>query len=275
MNLSKNIIEYVGYKSGWSEEEISKIADAEQLTFEDVLWSKKFTDELKHWVYSMALLSEEDKQAYNDYFKLENSEYVFSSKKVKDSYRIFESENVADSQLVRNSIYVDNSYLVEKSSGIDNSQHIFNCQEICDSSNVSDSSYCSAIETGYWLRSCVKSKWLISCDNCINCYFCNGCKDGRNLICCFQFSNNDKDRFFIFNKEVPQEIWEQALKCLTRVLFDNAEILPELSRIAKCGSNVLFAGLKDSSIKRKLESLPNYNSMIMYNITLVGEFLTN
>ena len=50
MNLSKDIIEKIGYWSGWSQEKIDEETARESLTFKDVLEPNKMSDTIQHWV---------------------------------------------------------------------------------------------------------------------------------------------------------------------------------------------------------------------------------
>ena len=278
MNLSKDIIEKIGYWSGWSQEKIDEETARESLTFKDVLESNEMSDTIKHWVYSMALLSSEDRALYEKYFQLENSEFIYSSQKIRNSYRVLNSDHVYDSQMIKNSHYVTNSYAVENSEGIDNCEGIFNSHDVNDCENLHDSAYCERVRNGYWNQTCIDGDWLISCHNCRNCYFCNNVgvdsQISYNLICCYNFTNFDKDKFYLFNKEIPQEIWEQIKRKLTRELFNKYQ-WTYISHIPTCGTNKLFNKIDNKDFVKIMKSLPSYDAKLIYNITLVGDFLTN
>ena len=48
-----------------------------------------------------------------------------------------------------------------------------------------------------------------------------------------------------------------------------------MTRIPTCGTNKLFSKIDNKNFLKIMKSLPNYDAKLMYNITLVGEFLTN
>lgn len=272
MNLSKNIIEYLGYNCGWEEEKIEQLMNEESITFKDVLNDSSIPNDLKHWTFSMALLTEEDKQLYMEYFNIKNSQAVFKSNDIIDSYRIYNSDNVSNSSFIIESKCIEDSHYVVGSEGIYSSEQITDCEEMADCFNAHNCRFLTKSDNAYWSSDCVDSSWIIDCHNGRDLMICNDCADAHNLICCYGLYDTNPAQFFIFNKEVEPEVFRQVEKRLNRVFFDEYT-MPGDRKIPTCGSADLFVNCSTAKLIEIFSKLPNYDPQIMYKISFVPDFL--
>jgi len=53
-----------------------------------------------------------------------------------------------------------------------------------------------------------------NCDSCYSCNFCHSCKNLVNGFMCInlRFENKNPNKYWIFNKEVTKEEWENRYK---------------------------------------------------------------
>jgi len=136
-------------------------------------------------------------KAYNSFGVTGNCEEVSHSEEITSSKLVHNSSYVRDSYDVGASKYVSNSSYISSSKKITYSTHIF------DSSNVDHSAY---ISTSSGVTDC---QYIKLGNNISNSVFCLGCDDFENGLFC-AFIKNEKDKYFIFNKEVSKENFDRA-----------------------------------------------------------------
>ena len=150
---------------------------------------------------------------------------------------------------------------INESINICNSTMIVRSKNVVDSVNIFDSSE------------------IIKCNQVLNSYFCQNCKEIKNCMFC---ENLEGAEYYIFNKPVDKKYFEffekQYLKYLTEPL-DFVRDWPEnlLAAIRVTPTRKFDDWYHPISKKfwKWARTLPNFDPMILYNITMLPEFLVD
>lgn len=245
--------------------------------------------EMLHWGREHLTHTEEELVAYFTACEIVNSEglwysqrvcdskYVVKSQDVKTSTYVFDSTDITDSIDVVNSENVLNCKQIFHSSMIDDSEKIFRGQNITNSINICNSTMVLNSKNVIDSFSVFDSSEIIRGTNISNSYFCQDCKDIKHCIFC----ENLKDaEYCIFNKPVDKKYFEvfekQYLKYLTELLDFIRDWPTETFTSARIAPTRKFDDWYHPVSDRFWKwarTLPNFDSTILYNITLIPDFL--
>lgn len=205
---------------------------------------------------------------------IKNSSYVFSCKEVSDSDNISASDNVERSHQIFNSEFVYDSEKVYQSKNVTQSLNIINSDYVVRSSSVmnaasvTNSHYVHAFTHGA-VKQVKDSMFITDCIGVKKCLFCAGLQDKEYML----FNQPiDPDEFTLIESQLKNILagWQAEL------VKDRwpAETIPLDS--PQIQRNVLhqFAQLPDK-FWRWVKTLPNYDSMLLYQITFQSNLITD
>lgn len=242
--------------------------------------------ELLYWGYRILPYDEREKEKYREILDIDTSEQVFesfnviNSEKVIRSHDIYNSKHIEDSTRITKSFGVHRSHDIQDSMGILNSYSIWNSNWVSMSSNVKNSydiQACSNIVlsgNSAWSDNITRCRGLFYSNDCQevyysqnmnNCHHCLFCKDLENAS--FMIFNNpvtEKDFFVIFElvqkpfiiHTIPIANWHKKEDTYFGYTWKG------LVSPSKIYSEVPQSGFDF------LSTLPNYNSWMMYQLTL-------
>ena len=171
------------------------------------------------------------------------SHQVFSSSMIEDCIKIYKGQNVTESS------NICNSTMVARSKNVIDSFNVFDSSEIIDCNTVTDSSFCRG------------------CNNISFCMFCDGLENAE---------------YHIFNKPVPQKHYETFIKQYKKYLQEELEFIREWPKDLAVGViNIPTKKFDDwyHPISEKfwkwVRTLPGFDSMFVYNITMLPEILVD
>lgn len=218
--------------------------------------------------------------------RVKNSQFITYSKDVLDSTYIFHCEEVENSNSISNSRNVKNSFQIFNcdfcydSNRILNSQNITNCRNVINcnyavsstsvfnAGNVVNSSFVSNI-IPLGSQKIRNSHFISDCSNLKNCLFCHGITDGEYLM----FNQPiEKEEYDMFVTQLRQMLKGAELK-LTKDGWA-AEQVPLDAPNIQYNIILQYSALPEV-FWRWVKTLPNYDPMILYNITMQPHLLTD
>ena len=208
---------------------------------------------------------------------INNSTYVVESADIKDSSHIFYSTNIFNSRDVVecddvvNSKQIFFSSMIEECEKIVKSTNISNSKNICESSMVSESTDVFKSSNVFASSQIERSKDLTDV------YFSSQVEGLSHCLFCFGAKGSS---YLLFNKPVDQARFElvkkQCKKYFTDYLCFATGWYRELSSASvpriHYNFNSHYSNLSDKFWKW-VESLPNFDKQILYNITINARFL--
>ena len=241
-----------------------------------------------HWGYKWLDPNKEEIAAYWKKVSVTNSEGIDESDHVSDSTMIVRSSQVRDcecvidskeitgSRHVRTSEFVDNSTFVQNSSFVDASTHILHSQNVTASSEVVDSTYVVSSHGVTDSTNIINGHTIWRSSNLSDCGFCFNCTNLNNSLFCL---NKEDGEYLLFNKPIDKVRFEMINKQFRRY----ATVFAEMTDL--WAENIHGADAKKINDFRKhtehipntfwswVKTLPGYDSMIVYSLTLNPEFL--
>lgn len=255
----------------------------------DIIRDKHIPKEMLHWGRMRLTVSEEEFEEYckacnivnSESFwasqNVSNSKYVVNSKDIKDCRGAFDSNDIANSIDIVNSDSVLDSVQIFYSSMVDASARVFKSRNVTNGTNICNSTMIARSKSVVDSFNVFDSSEIIDSENVSNSHFCQGCKDIKYCLFCQDLENAE---YHIFNRPVDKshyEIFEkQYLKYMTE----------ELDFVRNWPSEMLRGAY--ISVTRKFDdwyhpispkfwkwarTLPHYDSMLLYYITMMPELL--
>ena len=244
-----------------------------------------------HWGREHLIVSELEEQAYCEACKIVNSknfwhsvdilnsENIVGCKHIENCRRIFDSndvtnsidvshgENVLDSKQVFDSIIIENSEKIYKSKNVSNSVNVCNSIMISNSKNISSSKN---------IFDCLD---IIECETATNSYFCKNCANISNCLFCSDLKDAE---YHIFNTPVDKKRFEvfmtQYQKYQTEPLRFVEEWPEELITTSIVKTLTKFDEwykLIPEKFWKWARTLPGFDPMLIYNITMLPEILVD
>lgn len=265
----------------------------------EVINHPKIDKETLHWGYSNLSTNEEEKAAYLKKLNIncDNTSSIYLSDNIEDcefvanSSNIDHSEYVFNCEEVKDSSNIANSTTVERSEGIFNSEFVYDCKHVCNGKNINHSS--NIVNSHY----VVNSKHILNCSSIVNSQFITdlfigsteriknstfitSCHDLDHCLFCTNVSHVE---YLLFNKPVSKEEYEMIWVQLNSILINSGLNLvnpdwpekeipldaPKVNRNIK----TQFSTLPDK-FWRWVKTLPGYDPMIMYGITMQENLLS-
>lgn len=244
--------------------------------------------DLLHWASNWLDLTEEEKEAYTKACCIEDStdiwqcynvksssrvvfskdidksSFVFKSQEVVGGRNIVSSEGVYFSNDVFMSFFVDGCSKIWKCSNANASYNISNSKSITTSKNVANSS------------AVFDSREITNCSNIYGSLFCANSKELKNCMFC---NGLEHASYHIFNKPVEKQYFElfaqqyrkYAPDLLSFVNYFPGELYGSLPSVNN-RIDVWYSSLSEKFLKWA-KTLPNFDPMILYNITLLPDIL--
>lgn len=255
----------------------------------DIIRDRHINKEFLHWGREHLVITSEELAAYHAVCNIVNSEGFWYSEKVYDSKYVIKSKNVKQSQGIFNSADISNSTDIVDSDDIEKSQQVFHSSmveksnQICRSKNVSSShNICNSTMIA-WSANVIDSNnvfdssEIIKSKGVIDSFFCQNCNNIEHCLFC---ENLDNAEYCIFNKPVGKSIFELISKQYKKYMNITLDFIRDWPK--ELVANVYVSPTRKfddwySSIPQKtwdwVRTLPNFDSMLLYNITMLPEIL--
>lgn len=250
-----------------------------------------FTPGTLHWVRNHLPLNEQEIQMYeklvglvecSSYCLSENcqrSSNIFTSNNVNDSQHIFYSSFVNNSQDVLYCEDVNSSGQIFSSSLITHSSKIFQSKNINESTNIINTILAVNSTNVIDSSTVFNSSEIIKSNNIESSHFCKDCSNLRHCLFCSNIKNKE---YYIFNQPVDKEqylfIEKQYLTLLCNLLgfVDKwpSEILTK-DNLPKINDFDKWFLPIPSRFWRWARTLPGFDSMLVYDITMLPEILVD
>ena len=255
----------------------------------DIINNPQITEEFLHWGRENLEISDEEFLAYQSRLGIIESSMFWKSSNIEHSRVVTNSSNITYSSFVHKSNYVDGSFTICNSQNINNSSQIFSSKFVDNSKKVSGSATIMNSENIVNSTSIIDSKSIIEGNdisfsseirkskNITDSHFCDS---SENLVnCLFCFDLHDKE-FCLFNKPIDERKYKMFLNQYQRFMnkqLDFVDEWPEETVRAIEPTISLnwqkYYTLIDKNFWNWVSTLPNYDSKIMYSITVLPQFL--
>ena len=257
----------------------------------DIIRDRHISKEFLHWGRQYLTSNEEELTAYCEACKIINTEgywysqnvrdskYVINSRDVNNGIGIFESTDVSDSVDIVNSENILDCKQIFYSSMVDESEKIFKSQNITNSITICSSTMIVNSKNVIDSFNVFDSSEIINCVNTSNSYFCQDCKNIKHCMFCEGIEDAE---YYMFNRPVDKahfELFEkQYLKYLTEHLEFVREWPADLLTIRHISPTKKFDDWYHPIAPRFwkwIRTLPGFDSMLIYNITMLPEILVD
>ena len=265
----------------------------------DVINHPKIDTHTLHWGYTNLPTTAAEQEAYHKKLNItnnahidtiaysdnvEDSTFVSRSSGVEKSCFVFSSEDVVSSS------NVSSSKVVQRSDSVFNSEFVYDCERVYDGKNINKSR--NIVSANYVINSAnvmnaasvINSKFVVDIvpdgtKQIKNSAFIQHCSNLDHCLFCHNISNGE---YLLFNKEVSPEEYDMIMLQLNSILlnieleFTNnswpREQIPLDTPIINRNIINQFAALPDK-FWRWVKTLPGYDPMIMYSITMQRNLL--
>lgn len=242
--------------------------------------------ELLYWGYRMLPYDEREKEKYREILDIDTSKQVFESFHVVNSEKVIRSHDIYNSSRVDRSVNITKSFGVQESSDIQDSTAILKSFDIWSSYRIAEA---SNIQNSYDIQIASYAKFSCNSARCNNITGCQGLFDGENCLevyfstkmenchhCLFCKDLTDAS-FMIFNQPTTEKdffvILELIKEPFVRHILPIAIWQPNEDTYfgyiwrGFISSSQIYSGIPQSGFDF-LYTLPNYNSWLMYQLTL-------
>ena len=244
-----------------------------------------------HWARNNLPCTQEEKMLYDQRMKISNSEdyhcshslrntkYVKYSWDIEDSCHVFNSESISNSENIVKSEQINLSKNIFFSEFVENSEKIYFGKNVISSFNIVMSSIIVNSQNIYKSENILNSSELVNCKDTTSSYFCTNCTQIENCLFCNNLNNQS---YCIFNKPIGKERFEiflaQYKKMIMGVTLDFCEYWPPekllvLQEPKRSSHQFLYYQALPEKFWKWARTLPNFNSMLIYNITMLPDFL--
>ena len=256
----------------------------------DIIHDRHISKEFLHWGREKLTNGSEELKAYCEACNIINSEgfwysynvqdskYISRSKNVKNSRSIFQSSDIVQCQDVVKTDEAENSEKIFHSSMIDNCEMVWKGNNIVDSVNICNSTMVARSKNIIDSNTVFDSSEIIKSSNVTNSHFCQDCGDIDHCLFCVGLT---QAQYHIFNKPVDKNLYEllerQYKKYMTaRLEFvrdwpENLTTATDIKPIRKFDD---WYHCVSEKFWKWARTLPNFDSMLLYHITMLPEFLT-
>lgn len=255
----------------------------------DIIRDKHINKEFLHWGREHLTHTPEELEAYCAACNIVNSEgywystdvtdskYIVKSKNVKDSRGVFESSDIVHCQDIVNTDDAENSGLIFHSSMIDNCVKVCKGNNIVASVNVCNSTMVARSENVIDSNTVFDSSEIIKCNTVTNSHFCQDCKDIDHCLFCEGLTGVE---YHIFNKPVDKNLYEMLEKQYKKYMTVQLDFIDKWPKDLIASAYITPTRKFDDwyhPISEKfwkwVRTLPNFDSMLIYNITMLPEIL--
>lgn len=257
----------------------------------DIIRDKHINKEMLHWGREHLTHTPEELAAYWEAChivnsdgiwygqNIHNSKFVVKSKEVKGSDRVYHSEDVINSSDIVYGETISNSAQVFASTMVSNSSLIAQCNNITESKNICFSTMVSRSINIYNSKNVFGSSEIIKCDNVTDSYFCQDCKNIKHCMFC---EGVEDAEYYLFNQPIDKERFELFLQQYKRFMQSRLAFAPEWpENLIRTYSPSISQKFDEwyKPIPEKFwkwaRTLPGFDSMLLYNITMLPEILVD
>ena len=240
-----------------------------------------------HWGYQWLDPNEEEIAAYWKRVDVVDSEGVFESEHILNSLlvskstrintcqEIYNSEDITQSQYVVGSQFVDESTNIGTSSFVNNSYAILLSKNIENSTEVLESTNIYNSKGIFQSNDILNGHSVWKSTNLTDCSFCFECANLKNSLFCIQQNDNE---YLLFNKPIDKSrfeiIYKQYQKYASFYItlttgwnVHNGDLPIKIYDYRK------HTGEITESFWKWVETLPGYDSQILYSLTFNSRFL--
>lgn len=209
---------------------------------------------------------------------IENSSYVVGSQNVVNSCHVFNSEEITNGYEIGSSTYVENGKHIYSSDYIYDSEKIINSKNVNKCSNIVQSNMVLNSTDVYNCMDCNDSTQVRHSELISDCHFCANCGNLKHALFC---SGQKQGEYLIFNKPVSKEKFELALKQYNKFITPLVFIKewPEESLVTQTVQvDHNFQNhytLCTDKFWKWVQSLPEYDPMILYAITMLPKIIAD
>lgn len=255
----------------------------------DIINDPNVKKEMLHWGRKELTHTPEELAAYCkvcDIVNTENYWYcvdvhdskdIIKSTSINNCERIFHSNDVCNSFDVVNGDSVSNSSQIFASAMVDLSKKILHCANISSGENICFSTAIGHSKNIFESKNIFHSSEITRCENVTDSHFCQDCKNIKHCLFCNKIENVE---YYIFNQPVDKERFDLFVKQYIRFMDVELDFSLEwpsnLSVIhAPSVTRKIFNWYKPVQPKfwKWARTLPNFDSMILYNMTFLPEIL--
>lgn len=255
----------------------------------DVINDGNFTKEFLHWCREHFSMNSNELDKYylicniiqteGFWYSQEtyNTKYVINSQNVYDSISVFDSEDVTKSIDIVNSENIESSSQIFYSSIIDNCEKIYKGNNITESKNICNSTMVACSTSVIDSFNVFDSSEIINCVSVSNSHFCKDCKDIKHCMFCTELQGAE---YYIFNTPIEKTHYEMIEKQYKKYLTELLTFVRDWpSNLAVNTHNIPTKKFDDwyHPISEKFwkwaRTLPGYDSMLLYRITMLPEIL--
>ena len=256
----------------------------------EIIGNTSLTIKDLHWIRQHFILNDLEFETYCKRCGIVHSENFWESDSIKDCQYIIKSSQVSESRSVFRSKEIINGSNIVACENVDNSQQIFesamiqdshrilfgknitNGQNICKSTaiingrNIIESSNVFNSTEIFYSKNIHNSHFIKNCENIKNCLFCKDIHDAE---------------YCIFNLPVEKDYYEIFEKQYMKYSYDYLQFVDEWpdKLLAEKIPNILRFDNWYKTIPEKfwkwVRTLPNFDSLLIYDITMLPEILIN
>ena len=255
----------------------------------DIINDRHISKEFLHWGREHLTVNDEELKAYGKACRIENTEgywysldvrdskYIIKSKNIESCIGVFSSSDISNSKDISASDSVSDSRQIFYSSFVEESEKILKGQNIINSVNVCNSTMVARSRNIIDSSNVFDSSEIVNCDTVSNSHFCQKCTNIKNCMFCEGLIDAE---YYIFNKPVDKnyyELFEKQYKKYLTELLDFIQDWPEEMIIEQFilptrKFDDWYHPISDKFWKWA-RTLPNFDSMLLYNITMLPEIL--
>ena len=255
----------------------------------DIIRDKHISKDFLHWGREYLTNGPEELAAYCEScnitetegfwysVNIHNSKYIVKSKDVKDSRGVFESSNVINCKDVVNTDDVENSSQIFYSTMIDGSDKVCKGTNIVSSTNICNSTMVARSMNVIDSSTVFDSSEIMNCNTVSSSHFCQNCTDISNCLFCDGLSGAE---YHIFNKPADPKSYELFEKQYLKYMSVQLSFIAEWPVNLIVGTHVAPTRKFDDwyhpipdKFWKWVRTLPNFDSMLLYNITMLPEIL--
>lgn len=253
----------------------------------DLINDPKITTHMLHWGFNHLPVSPEEMRAYQERLKIVNCSVFNESENISNCERIFDSHRCSNSKSIFHSDHVDDSEYVTGARVIKNSQHISNSSYITDSKFVTTSKNVTngenIVEGNYVIngRNIIGSNLITNSQeilhsNNIKNSIAIGASSNLNH-CCFCFGLNDKADY-MFNAPADPDVLMNTFAQYFNFVNTYWPLMHEDNQVVYTAPTINYRQDQYWSVFGDIfwewiETLPNFNPKIVYQLTLNPYFL--
>ena len=257
----------------------------------DIIRDKHINKEFLHWGREHLSNGPEELAAYCQACNIINSEgywysvnisdskYVVKSKNVKNSTSIFKSSDITQCKDVVETDDAENSGLVFYSSMVDNCVKVHKGKNIVSSVNVCNSTMVARSENVIDSTNIFDSSEIIRCHTATDSHFCQDCVDIDHCLFC---EGLERAEYHIFNKPVDKSVYEMLEKQYKKYMTVQLDFIADWPENLLVDVHIYPTRKFDDwyhPISEKfwkwVRTLPNFDSMFIYKITMLPEILVD